>query len=80
MIIRYFKCPICGKATPLGVLEIRDEEGLFTIQERESAGRRGFPKVDEYDVLDSDGEELIAEFAERIRYLYEELVRLGYLT
>ena len=80
MIIRYFKCPICAKTTPLDVLEIPDEEGLFTIQERESAGRRGFPKVDEYDVLDSGEEELIAEFAERIKYLYEELQRLAYLT
>ena len=52
---------------------------MFTIQERESAGRRGFPKVGEYDVLDSGEEELIREFAERIQYLYEELLRLGYL-
>ena len=80
MIIRYFECPICAKTTPLDVLEILDGEGLFTIQERESAGRRGFPKVDEYDVLDSGEEELIAEFAERIKYLYEELQGLGYLT
>jgi len=80
MIVRYFKCPICGKPTPLDVLEFPDEERLFSIQEIESADRRGFPKVDEYDVLDSDGEELIAEFAEKIRYLCEEVVRLGYLT
>jgi len=80
MIVRYFKCPIWAKTTPLGVLEIPDEEGLFTIQERESAGRRGFPKVDEYLVLDSGEEELIVEFVERIKYLYEELQRLGYLS
>lgn len=80
MIIRYFKCPICGKTTPLDVLEIPEEGGLFIIQETGSAGRYGFPKVDEYDVLDSDGEELIAEFAERIRYLCEELIDLGYLA
>lgn len=80
MIVRYFKCPICAKTTPLDVLEIPDDEGLFTIQERESAGRRGFPKVDEYDVLGSSEEELIVEFAERIKYLYEELQRLGYLS
>ena len=77
MIVRYFKCPLCGKTTPLDVPEIPDGEGLFTIQERESAGRRGFPKVDEYNVLDSGEEELIGEFAERIQYLYEELLRLG---
>lgn len=80
MIVPYFKCPICGKTTALDVLEIPDGEGLFTIQESQSAGRRGFLKVDEYDVLDSGEEELIAEFAERIQHLYEELQRLGYLA
>jgi hypothetical protein len=62
------------------VLEIPEEEALFTIQERESAGRYGPPKVDEYDLLDSDEDELIAEFTETIKYLYEELVDLGYLS
>jgi len=47
---------------------------------RESAGRYGPPKVDKYDLLDSDEEELIAEFTETIKYLYEELVDLGYLS
>jgi hypothetical protein len=36
-------------------------------------------KVDGYDVLDSDEEESIVEFAERIQYFYGELQRLGYL-
>ena len=82
MIIRYFKCPICGKTTPLDSLEIPDEESLFAIQEREAAGRGGFPTVGEYDVLDSDedDEELVCLFADRIQYLYEKLVGLGYLA
>lgn len=50
MIVRYFKLPICGKTTPVDVLEIPDEERL------------------------------IEEFAEGIKYLYQELQRLGYLT
>jgi len=82
MIIRYFKCPICGKTTPLDSLEIPDEEGLFTIQEREAAGRHGFPTVAEYDVLDFDDdyEDLVSLFADRIEYFYEKLVELGYLS
>jgi len=83
MILEYFKCPICGKTTPLDVLDIpEDEEGLFTIQQREAAGRGGFPTVGEYDVLDSDDAEeleLIQAFAVRIQYLYERLVEQGYL-
>jgi len=82
-IVQYFKCPICGKTTPLDVLHIPEyEEGLFTIQEREAAGRGGFPTVDEYDVTDyaEYHEELIFAFAERIRFLYERLVELGYLS
>lgn len=47
---------------------------------REGVGRRGFSKVDAYDVLDFGEEELIAESAERIQCLYEELLRLGYLA
>jgi len=39
-----------------------------------------FVETVEADVLDSGEEEFIAEFAERIQYLYEELVRLGYLS
>jgi hypothetical protein len=62
------------------VVEILEEEGLLTIQERESGGRYGPLGVEGYDVLDCDEEELIPEFAERIRHLYEELVSLGYLS
>lgn len=82
MIIRYFKCPVCGKTTPLDSLQIPEGEGLFTIQEREAAGRYGFPTVGEYDVVDSDedDEDLISSFAERVEYLYEKLLELGYLS
>jgi len=38
------------------------------------------PKVIGHDVHDSGEEELIVEFAERGRYLYEELLSLGYLN
>jgi hypothetical protein len=55
------------------VLEVPEEEALFTIQERESAGKYSPTKIDEYDLLDSDEKERIAEFTETIEYLYEEL-------
>ena len=55
--------------------------GRFVHDPGEKKRRQGgFPKVDEYDVLDSGEEELIAGFAQRIQYLYEELLRLGYLV
>ncbi|MDO8674405.1 MAG: hypothetical protein Q7O66_23610, partial [Dehalococcoidia bacterium] len=59
-----------------------DGEGLFTIQEREAAGRGGFPLVGEYDVLEygDDDVGLLTSFAERIRQLYERLVEQGYLS
>lgn len=40
MVIRYFKCLVCGKTTPLDSVEIPNGVGL--------------PAIGEYDVLDSD--------------------------
>ncbi|GEM_PF-5563250 len=83
MIIRYFKCPVCGKTTPLENLEFpEDDDGLFTIQERKAAGRGGFPAIGEYDVLESDEDDdevLLSLFAKRILELYNNLVEQGYL-
>ena len=82
MICYYFGCPICGKTTPLKTLEFieLDDDCLFYIQEREAAGRRGFPTVDEYDVLQSVGfEGYISDYVERIRKEYRHLIDLGLL-
>ena len=82
-IVRYFKCPICSKTTPLDNLEIPEEtEGVFAIQEREAAGRAGFPTIGEYAVTeesDIEDEELLISFAQKIAELYKALVEMGYI-
>ncbi len=81
MSIYYFGCPVCGKSTPLTRLEFpEDDGGVFTIQEREAAGRGGFPTVAEYDALEFEDEEIIARFAQRIEQIYDNLVEHGYIN
>ncbi len=80
-IYYYFKCPICGKVTPINSMRFPQVEGLFIIQERKAAGARGFPVIREYDVTEREDEfeDFISDFACRIATLYEQLVEEGYL-
>ena len=78
MIHEYFKCPICSKTTPLKTLNFYNETDLFKIQIRECAGKKGFPLVEEFEVTD-EYEEIIYNFANQIKEIYDRLAEQGYI-